>query len=93
MYKAGHSYLLQNGNFRTREGTSNHQGQKPMEKSIAAGKTWISNQAKFQAFLRRFFRRGTYSRAAADQSFCLEWDLASRLPNQNSAEWGGNRGD
>ncbi|GBL91010.1 hypothetical protein AVEN_184402-1 [Araneus ventricosus] len=27
-----------------------------MENSIAAGKTWISNQTKFQAFWRRFFR-------------------------------------
>ncbi|GBO26943.1 hypothetical protein AVEN_240477-1 [Araneus ventricosus] len=60
--------------------------------SIVAGKTWVSNQTKFQAFLRRFFKWDLYSRVATDQSVCLEWDLASRLPNQNSAEWGGNRG-
>ncbi|GBN95058.1 hypothetical protein AVEN_16700-1 [Araneus ventricosus] len=62
---------------------NNRQGRKPMENSIAAGETWISNQTKFQA-LCRFFRW-------ADQSVCLEWDLASRLPNLNSVEWVGNR--
>ncbi|GBM00662.1 hypothetical protein AVEN_118013-1 [Araneus ventricosus] len=36
--------------FGTRLGKNNRQGRKPMENSIAAGKTWISIQTKFQAF-------------------------------------------
>ncbi|GBM48834.1 hypothetical protein AVEN_21618-1 [Araneus ventricosus] len=96
--KAGLSYLFQNGNFGTWQGKNNRQGRKPIENSIAAGKNldFQPNQilnSKFKTFFSRFFRWDPYSNVAADQSVCLEWDLASRLSNQNSAEWGGNGGD
>ncbi|GBN17140.1 hypothetical protein AVEN_149675-1 [Araneus ventricosus] len=46
----------ENGDFGTPERKNNRQGRNPMENSIAARKSWISNQTKFQPFLRRFFR-------------------------------------
>ncbi|GBM31215.1 hypothetical protein AVEN_258994-1 [Araneus ventricosus] len=38
VFKAGHSYLFQNGNFGPRKTKNKRQGRKPMENSMAAGK-------------------------------------------------------
>ncbi|GBN58012.1 hypothetical protein AVEN_82495-1 [Araneus ventricosus] len=35
--------------------------------------------------------RDTYARLAAHQRICLDWDLATRVENRKSAEWGDRR--
>ncbi|GBM39170.1 hypothetical protein AVEN_208348-1 [Araneus ventricosus] len=63
-----------------------------MENSIADGKTWISSQTYFQAFLHLFFMWDPDAMVAADQTF-------TRLGFRSEATFigntlsGGNRGD
>ncbi|GBM70676.1 hypothetical protein AVEN_270783-1 [Araneus ventricosus] len=54
---------------------------------------WNSNEIKFQQFMCRFpFETPTESKAA-HQRTCLDWNLATRLENRKSDEWGRNRGN
>ncbi|GBN82090.1 hypothetical protein AVEN_201898-1 [Araneus ventricosus] len=81
MSKAGHSYLLQNGNFGTRKGKSNHQGRKPMKFRANYSKRWNSNEINFQPFMRRFPFETPNEVRAAHQKFCLDLKLATKSEN------------
>ncbi|GBM89840.1 hypothetical protein AVEN_72138-1 [Araneus ventricosus] len=83
-FTAGHSHLFQNGIFGTREGKSNRQGRKPMKFGTIDSKRWNSKSKTLRADSNLRPR----CEASGTSRICLDCDLATRLENRKSAEWG-----